>query len=304
MLKIYAKLMFTMFFWGGTFIAGRMLAQTVAPFSAAFLRFAIAGLILLAVLRQRQGRLPGIPRHLWLPILWLGLSGVFAYNVLFFWGLQSVPAGRASVIIANNPVFIALCAALLFKEPLGWARLLGVLISISGALVAISRGDLVGIFNGGLSWGDLMIFGCVLSWVTFSLIGKSVIAHLSPLTAITYAVVVGAGLLFPPAVLEGMISAMSGYAAADWASLAYLGVFGTALGFVWYYQGIERTGAARAGLFINFVPISAIVLAALLLGEPITGSLIVGTAMVLGGVYLTNNGPPRLQRFKPAAIKQ
>jgi drug/metabolite transporter (DMT)-like permease len=97
---------------------------------------------------------------------------------------------------------------------------------------------------------------------------------------------------------------MSGYAAADWASLAYLGVFGTALGFVWYYQGIERIGAARAGLFINFVPISAIILAALLLGEPITGSLIVGTAMVLGGVYLTNNGPPRLRRLKSAAIKQ
>jgi drug/metabolite transporter (DMT)-like permease len=64
------------------------------------------------------------------------------------------------------------------------------------------------------------------------------------------------------------------------------------LGFVWYYEGIKQIGAARASLFINFVPISAIVLSFLLLGESITGSLLAGAIFVLGGVYLTSNGLP------------
>jgi drug/metabolite transporter (DMT)-like permease len=78
------------------------------------------------------------------------------------------------------------------------------------------------------------------------------------------------------------------YTIFEWLNLAYLGIFGTVLGFVWYYEGIQKIGATRAGLFINFVPISAVLLAFLLLKEPLTNSLLAGTLLVSGGVYLTN----------------
>jgi drug/metabolite transporter (DMT)-like permease len=293
---VYIKLLLTMIFWGGTFVSGRMLAGHVAPFSAAFLRFAMAATILLMVLYRRNGRLPTVPGSLRAPILFLGITGVFSYNVLFFWGLQSVAASRASVIIANNPVFIALFAALIFRERLGWMKSLGVAVSLSGAVIAISRGDMTSLVSGGLCWGDLMIFGCVLNWVAFSLLGKVVVSRMPPLTVISYAATVGALLLFFPAVLEGMLSSLENYAWLDWANIAYLGIFGTAIGFVWYYEGIERIGATRAALFINFVPISGIILADVLLGEPITRSLLMGTTMVLSGVYLANNGLPYLSK--------
>jgi drug/metabolite transporter (DMT)-like permease len=274
-----------------------MLAGQISPFIAAFLRFAMAAAILMIMLYRRNGRLPAIPGHLLLPIICLGLTGVVSYNVFFFWGLQSVAASRASVIIANNPIFIAMFAALIFRERLGWIKSLGVLISMSGAVIAISRGDMAGLVNGGLGWGDLMIFGCVLSWAAFSLIGKIVVAYIPPLTAISYAALVGALLLFFPAVMDGMFGSLGEYALLDWGNIAYLGVFGTVLGFVWYYEGIERIGATRAALFINFVPINAIIMAFFLLGEPLTGSLLIGTALVLSGVYLTNNGFQHLQQI-------
>ncbi|MCP3952575.1 MAG: DMT family transporter, partial [Desulfobacterales bacterium] len=75
---------------------------------------------------------------------------------------------------------------------------------------------------------------------------------------------------------------------AEWTSIIYLGLFGTVIGFVWYYEGIRQIGALRAGLFINFVPVSAITLAYLILAEPITLSLLMGAGLVLTGVYLTN----------------
>ncbi|MBC8378156.1 MAG: DMT family transporter [Planctomycetes bacterium] len=297
MIKTYTKLMLTMIFWGGTFISGRLLAGHVSPFTTAFLRFATAGTILLIVLYRRNGSLPAVPRHLLMPIFCLGLTGVFSYNVLFFSGLQSVAAGRASVIIANNPVFISMFAALIFRERLGWIKAAGVMISVSGAVIAISGGDMAVVVSGGLGWGDLMIFGCVISWVAFSLIGKIVVAHVAPLTAISYAATVGAVLLFFPAVMDGMFGALETLTLFDWCNIAYLGIFGTVLGFVWYYEGIERIGATRAGLFINFVPISAIIMAFFLLDEPITASLLIGTALVLSGVYLTNNGLPHLRKL-------
>ena len=292
--KICIKLILTMIFWGGTFISGRMLAGHVPPFIAAFLRFATAATILLIVLYRRNGRLPTVPRRLLLPIICLSLTGVFSYNLFFFWGLQSVTASRASVIIANNPVFIAVFASLIFRERLGLIKSLGVPISVIGAVIAISKGDVAGLLSGGLGWGDLMIFGCVMSWVAFSLIGKAVIDHIPPLTAISYASTLGALLLLFPAIMDGLFGTLGKYTFLDWGNIVFLGIFGTAIGFVWYYEGIEHIGATRAGLFINLVPISAIIMAFLLLGEPIRGSLLIGTVLVLFGVYLTNNGLPHL----------
>jgi drug/metabolite transporter (DMT)-like permease len=295
--KIYIKLTLTMIFWGGTFISGRMLAGHISPFIAAFLRFATAATILLIVLYRQNSGLPTVPKRLLLPIFCLSLTGVFSYNIFFFWGLQSVDASRAAVIIANNPVFIAVFASLIFRERLGLIKSMGVPVSVVGAVIAISKGDVAVLLGGGFGLGDLMIFGCVISWVAFSLVGKAVLFHMTPLTAITYSSTMGALLLLPPAIMDGIFGTIGKYTLYDWGNIAFLGIFGTALGFVWYYEGIEHIGATRAGLFINVVPISAIVMAFLILGEPITGSLLIGIVLVLSGVYLTNNGFPHLHQL-------
>jgi drug/metabolite transporter (DMT)-like permease len=125
--------------------------------------------------------------------------------------------------------------------------------------------------------------------VTYSLLGKLVMSDLSPLVAVTYSSMVGALCLFPPAVIEGLLEAGS-YSVVAWASIFYLGFFGTVLGFVWYYEGIKRIGPLRAGLFINFVPVSAVFLAFLILDEPLTVSLLIGAGLVSSGVYVTTLG--------------
>lgn len=287
---IHLKLLLTAIFWGGTFISGRMLAGHVHPLAAAFLRFVVASIFLLLIVHKTNGRLPALPRRLWLSTLMLGLTGVFAYNIFFLNGLKLVPAGRASIIIASNPVMIALGAALIFKHRLGPVKSLGVLISVSGAMVTISRGNLVNLISAGIGIGDLMIFGCVLSWAGFSLIGKSVLSQIPPRTAVAYASVIGSMLLLAPAIMSGMPADMKTYTLLDWSNIFYLGFFGTVLGFVWYYQGIEKIGPTRAALYINFVPISAIIMAYLILKEPFTWFLATGATMVIIGVYLTNNG--------------
>ncbi|GBC63887.1 EamA family transporter [Desulfonema ishimotonii] len=285
---IYVKLLLTALFWGGTFVSGRMLSDHVAPCSAAFLRFSVAGISLLLLTWKTEGRLPPLEKEQLLPVILLGLTGVFSYNIFFFKGLKLISAGRASLIIAINPVFITLLSAFFFRERLNALKLTGIFLSVTGAVVVISRGDLSGIMGGGLGWGELMIFGCVASWVTFSLIGKTVLSGLSPLVSITYAATVGAAALFVPAYMEGVTGNLFHYSGADWFNIVYLGLFGTVAGFVWYYQGIKSIGPTRAGLFINFVPISAILLAFIILNEPVTASLFVGALLVSSGVWLTN----------------
>jgi len=124
--------------------------------------------------------------------------------------------------------------------------------------------------------------------VAYSLIGKALMAELSPLASVTYSSAVGALCLLIPAFLAGFTRDVSQYSTSSWVGILYLAIFGTVLGFRWYYEGIQAIGPSRASIFINFVPISAIVLAFLALREPITLSLGAGAVLVSLGVYLTN----------------
>ena len=286
---IYIKLLVTAIFWGGTFIAGRVVARGVGPFSAAFLRFALASVFLLFITYKVEKRLPPVRKGQVIPLILLGMTGVFSYNVFFFKGLKIIHAGRAAVIIANNPVFIALFASYLFKERLTLLKFAGIVLSVTGAIVVISRGNPSEIIKGNVGIGEIFIFCCVMSWVAYSLIGKAVMKDLSALVSVSYSSVVGAIGLFIPAYLEGMVQHFSHYSKIEWLGIFYLGFFGTVVGFVWYYEGIKAIGATKASQFINFVPISAVVLAFFLLAEPVTFSLVIGTLMVCTGVYLTNS---------------
>ena len=284
---IYLKLLLTAIFWGGTFVAGRSLAQNVGPFSAAFFRFAIASVFLVFLTWKIEGKLSALKRSQILPVLLLGVTGVFCYNLFFFKGLKLIEAGRAAIIIANNPIFIAIFSAVFFKEKLNAVKTAGIMISVSGAIVAISRGNLAELLQGNIGWGEFYIFLCVASWVVFSLLGKAVMSGLSPLASVTYSSLTGTILLFIPAFREGLTNCIH-YSMSDWWNIFYLGFFGTVLGFVWFYEGINQIGPTKAGLFINFVPISAILSAYLILDEPLTISLLIGTILVTAGVYLTN----------------
>jgi len=287
-MKIYIKLLFTTLFWGGAFVAGKVVSQNVGPFSIAFQRFAIASILLILLTWKIEGKLPALKRFQIVQVILLGMTGIFTYNVLFFKGLKIIEASRASLIIATCPVFITIFSAIFLKEKINLIKALGIIISICGAMVVISKGDINGIFETGLGWGELYFFCCVLTWAAYSLIGKAVMRNLSPLAAVSYSAIVGTVALFVPACFEGLFQNIRNQSMLDWSCISYLGIFATVIGFVWYYQGVQRLGPTKTGLFINFVPVFAILCAFIILREPITISLVVGTALVISGVYLTN----------------
>jgi drug/metabolite transporter (DMT)-like permease len=162
------KLFLTAIFWGGTWIAGKIVATNMSPFSAAFLRFAIASSILIAVVRKIEGRLPLIKGRQLIAVIFLGLTGIFAYNYCFFQGLKFINAGRSALIVTTNPIFITVLSSCLFKEKLNWLKFAGIMLSVSGAVIVISRGNPLEIINDNIEQGESYIIGCVLSWVTYS----------------------------------------------------------------------------------------------------------------------------------------
>ena len=283
------KLLLTAVLWGGTFIAGKWVSLNVDPYSAAFLRFLIASFFLIFLTLKIEGRLPGISPRKLLIIIALGFTGIFSYNLFFFSGLGHIQANRASLIIACNPIFISLCSVLFFRERFNVLKIIGLCLSVTGALIVISKGNLFRIFESGIGKGELLIFGCVISWVIYSILGKKAMNDLSPIVSVCYSSVAGTILLFFPALNKGVFTNLLNYSLLEWACLFYLGFFGTVLGFFWYYEGIKEIGPMKAGVFINFVPISAIIMSFFILNEPLTISLMAGAVLVIAGVYFTNS---------------
>ena len=170
----YILLVTSMALWGGTWVAGRILAQSIHPMSAAFLRFALASAMLLLMSCRAQGRLPRLNRAQVLPVMFLGATGVFIYSYFFFTGLKTIAAGRAALIVACIPVCISALSAILYKERFGPVRIMGALISLAGVSVVIADGNPLKLLSGGVSSGDFMILGCVASWTAYSLGGRAV----------------------------------------------------------------------------------------------------------------------------------
>lgn len=286
--RLHIKMALVPLFWGGTFIAGRHLATALPHLTAATGRFLIALLVLLALLVRIEGRLPRLSLSQLGVTFALGASGVFLYNIFFFGALGHMEAGRTALFIAFNPIVTAVLGAWLLRDRLSWRQWLGVVLALLGVLILVSRGNPALLFEHGLQIGELLIFGAVFSWAAYTLVGKVALKGLSPLAATTWAALWGCGLLGLGALWETLQLGWPNVALSHVAAMAYLGVFGTALGFVWYYQGVLALGPARAAVYNNLVPVWGVTLGILLLGERLLPSMLVGGVMVVLGVLITN----------------
>ena len=285
------KLVMVAALWGGTFIAGRIVAQSLPLMTAAFSRFFVASILLVIVAVKMEGKLPRLDREqIWLTAI-LGFTGIFLYNICFFGALARVPAGRTSLFVSLTPIVTAVLAGLIFSERLGVRRWVGIAVALIGAIVVITRGDLIeGItdISKSLGLGELMMLGAVLSWATYTLISRKVLETLSPIVATTYGTLWGFVFL--------SIAAVGEFKDIDWmlldwhvwTSVFYLGAFGTVLAFIWYYQGIQTVGPSRTAIFTNLVPAFGVLFSAVLLGEPILISMVVGGFIAVLGVSLVN----------------
>jgi len=284
---VYLTLAAVTMIWGGTFVAGRFLAGSLSPLFAASLRFLLASAALLGFLWIARISLARPTPREWLQLTLLGFFGIFFYNLCFFYGLQYINASRASLIVALNPAVIGLASWLLFKERLGRAKVAGIAICIAGAsLVIVSRNPQLLAAKPDAWIGDLLIFGCVLSWGVYSLFSRGLNQSIGPLQTVTFSVLIGTGMLWALATLRGEVSwvALVGLDTPQWLSLFYLGVLGSALAYIGYYDGIRKIGATRSGVFIALNPLTAVVLGALLLGEQLTLSMCLGGGVVLVGI--------------------
>jgi len=281
--------------WGASWPAGRILALNMPPLAASSLRFLLAASMLLPWLYFSGGMsaLKKWPARIWLGMLAAGAAGVFGYASFFLTGLQHLPAGKAALVITLNPVVTLALAVWLFKERINRLIALGMLLAACGAVVVISHGKPLEVLNGAVGLGELLILGCVACWVCYTLIGRAMLAGVDALAATAVTSVFGALMLLAASLAvegpQGLVSAFHASPKA-WAAMVFMAYGSTAVAYAWYFSGVKTLGAGAASGYITLVPVIGVILSALLLGESIEGSMVLGGAMAVLGTAVMNWG--------------
>ena len=287
----YIKLILCALFWGGTFIAGRMTAQSLPHMTIATGRFLVATVILLFIAYRVEGGLPRLTRNQFFSTLALGLTGVSIYNIFFLAALERMPAGKTALLVALSPILTGICVSLILKERLGVYRWGGLILAFIGVITIVTKGDVLHATESILSsfgWGEFFMMIAIVSWVAYTLISRFTLKGLSPIAATTYATIFGALVLMVGAAFEIPELNRSMLTWKNAGAIFYLGSLGSAIAFIWYSEGVKTIGPARTVAFTNLVPVFGVLLGFLVLSEPILLSMIIGGAIVIAGVTLTN----------------
>ena len=283
---------FTVVVWGGTFIATKVVLQEVSPATVVWVRFAMGVLILgCAVLIRKQFALPEGKE--WAYFALLGFIGVTFHQWLQATGLQTAQATTTAWIVATTPVFIALLGWSVLKEKLSWMRISGILLAAFGVLLIVGKGDISALFTGRVgSIGDLLILISAPNWAIYTVLSRRGLAR-HPAARMMFFVMLF-GWLFTTVWIFGFgpgLREISHLDTRGWIALLGLGILGSGLAYIAYYDALQVLPASQLGVFLNIEPLVTTLLAASFLGEPITLIVLIGGAIIVLGIYLVNRLP-------------
>ncbi|MBI1257180.1 MAG: EamA family transporter [Chloroflexi bacterium] len=271
----------TILLWGSAFAGIREGLKAFDPFHVALLRYLTASLVLgiyALITRMPLPRLRDVPA-----LALLGFLGFTVYNACLNWGEVTVPSGIASFIIASAPIFVALLATFFFGERLRVVGWLGILISVVGvSLIAFSSEST------NLSF-DPRALGILLAAAvqSFYVVGqKPLLKRYSPVQFITYAI--WFGTLFLLVFLPGLPEELQAASPSALAACIYLGVVPGAIGYLTWTYVLAHSPASTAATLIYGVPVVALVIAWLWLGEVPGLVAVIGGFVVLAGVIIVN----------------
>jgi drug/metabolite transporter (DMT)-like permease len=292
----YLYLSLAMVLVGSTVIAGKLISSELPPFTATALRLAIALPFFAGLMRWTGAPWPRLTVQAWLLLLVQAVSGSVGYTTLLISGLRFTQAADAGVVIGTLPVMSAGIAILLLGERPRRSLLLALVLATAG-VAAVTYAPGVG---GARSlFGDALILAAVACEGLFILLNKRLPTAIPPLVLSTLMTGLGLAVAIIPAILEAPWRGAITTSAA--AAVVYYALVPTVGGYLLWYAGAARASGAEASLFTALAPVSAVLLAAAVLGERVGLNQVIGIACVLVAVVSLSLAHLEMPRLLAAA---
>ncbi len=276
--------------FGLSFVAIKVALRGFEPLLGAFLRFALAAVLLYVawlIFGRQERRMRRASRAELARMALLGLVSLTVYISLENLGIARTSAGVAAVLAGAIPIFVIVLNAFTLHEANGVRQWVGVIISFVGIVGLVWFGAGIG---GGTLLGNMLVLGASLSVAVYTLMARRFLVERSALYVTTYQTIFGALLIIPAVVVEALIQ---GVRAPTWpaaGAIVYLAIGASALGYLLFNYALRFVSASRVSVFVNLTPVVGIAAAYALLGERFTLAQAIAAAVVGAGVWLANSG--------------
>lgn len=284
--------------WAGVAIA--LASSSFGGTAAAITRYLVGGAdpVLLAILRWGIGFLCLLPCALLLGVRWpqrpdwpavilLGICFFGLFFILYNIAVSYTTAARASLALAMLPLHTMVVGALLGVERLSARKITGVSIAVLGVAAALAAG--LAQSPRGAWRGELIMTGAVFCMAFYNVLSRPLMQRSSALGFLTVGMGAGTVVLVLAGLVKGSFAALGHFTAAQWIAGVYLGIGGGALAFILWVMALARATPTRVANTMTVNPIAAALLAALLIGEPITGNLLAGLVAVFAGIGIATS---------------
>lgn len=284
----YLVLLLSALIWGSLHPVGKLTLREITPQQLAFARALLGSLALLGfcLLSGRGRKLAETVQTGLSSALVLTLTGLFSSSLLSMTALGLLPASVNTLLANTSPLFLALGAFLLFGERIGAQKALALLAGFAGVAVLTLAGAPGGEVTPGSLLGVALALTGSATWAIYTGYGRRAVAGRDPVAMTTLATIMAVPLLGGVVTLTGGFDQLRAASAATWLALVWCGVAATGATFTAWIWALRRLNAASVAAFGYLIPVVAVFLAVLFLGEPLTPALVVALALVLVGVAL------------------
>jgi len=283
----YLLLTLSALFWSGNFVLSRGMHAEIPPVTLAFWRWAVALLIIAPFgLRRVYAQRALLRKHSRF-MLFQGILGVTGFNTLIYLAMQSTTAINAVLVNSCIPVLIVIVSWIFYHDRLSMRQVAGVLISLSGVVLIIAKGDIAALQQLSFNRGDLLVLVAALVWAFYSANLRNYPKDLHPISYQTGIMLAGLVFLLPCYLLELQSGKQMAITVATTLTIGYVALFASVLAFICWTRAIRTVGANRAGPFIHLMPVFSTILAIIFLDEQLLAYHIKGMLLVFTGIFIT-----------------
>lgn len=273
------------FFWGSSYLFIKIGVETLTPFTLIAGRLAVGAALLAVVLFAAREPLPR-DRRTYGHLVMMAILNIAIPFSLITWGEQSIDSALASILSASVPLFTIVIASLvLVDEPITVNRLVGLLVGFGGVVVLTSRSLGAG---GGSLPGELALIGSSISYAAGNVYARHNVRGLRPMVQAFFQV------FFALVMISILAFTVEHPLSLDWRgssifAVVWLGLLGSGLAYLCFFRLLARWGSTRSSMVAYLLPVVGIVLGYLVLNETIDARVLLGTALIVGGVALVNS---------------
>ena len=285
----YLMLVLTTIFWSGNFIVGKAASiYEIPPFSLNFFRWFFAGIILLPfTFKELIQKKNYIIKNLSFFII-LGITSITIFNSIVYYSLYYTQVITGVLMISTIPVWIIFISSILRIERTNIYQIIGVVLSLVGVIIIVTKIDFKIIKSLDFNRGDLSMIVAMLSWAIYSSLLKKKKYEISQTTLIQLVIIFGLIFLTPISIGEYFIGNKIKLGTPFYLTLTYVIFFPGLFAFFFWIKGISIIGANRAGIFLHLMPIFGALMAIMIFDEKFMYYHLFGAIFIIAGIILSN----------------